>query len=61
MNNRKRKKGIKMSFIQTSIENGYTRRQARRLFKLVKARKVIRIKMADGRIRYVKNIQIHVA
>lgn len=33
MNNRKMKKGIKMSFIRTACENGYTKHDARRVFK----------------------------
>jgi hypothetical protein len=37
MNNRKQKKGIKMYFIWNCIENnGYTKHEARRLFKYVR-------------------------
>jgi hypothetical protein len=36
MNNRRMKKGIKMSFIMTARENGDTKHEARRLFKGVR-------------------------
>ena len=36
MNNRKKKKGIKMSFIMMARENGDTKHDARRLFKGVR-------------------------
>jgi len=36
MNNRRMKKGIKMSFIMTARENGYNKHEARMLFKGVR-------------------------
>lgn len=42
MNNRKKKKGIKMSFIMMARENGDTKHDARRLFKGVRRLKHLR-------------------